>query len=732
MGSAPSKVSVDRNISNGNGHLNTSYMQQERNPFPEPSPEMPRKLFKKQSAEAKKRFQHQMYLAKESPDPTFDISSCELTEIPSSVYSLGKVLQKEVLDVHNNDLDSLSEEIGEISSLCVLNLEKNKLKVLPETVGKLESLQYLNIKSNKLKTVPDSLCNLRSLKKLDISENNIHVLPKELCRLSSLELLVLDSNQMKFPPVDICVAGTESIMKFLCQESGTEYIPPSQKTPMLDSPSKISFNTQTFKAEVSAITETLSQYQLVQEKKKQEQADLEKRLEEEQRSQAELVANANQHKQMLLMKLAQEQDERHNEIMNAHQLKEYERRKLIDTLKSEEQNASRLVEQILMMNEKARKTEALLEAMEQERIEREQLFKVRKEEIDNLRQKEVLIAMENMLQESEMFDELIRNYLSSQQETARKSIRDADQTDGMVSSVLKIKEAEKNLMAEKLLYEETLQKEAFEMLLMQQDAKHQRLTSQIEAIEDELSALSVLEMEQREMRMDTQKNILVEKREALASLLMQLLKEKGYREEELKKRLLEMEEQKLDDQVDYWLVQYQRLMDRKPEALVNKEYQLEHIVIIILERASATEYIPQFARRKITIDTLCQMKMEDFKLMGVREGVRERILAEVALYMKSARGKFEKPSDQKKPPKKIKKGKMVVEEEEEVKPTPSAPPAEIIGRVAPECVVCLNNECNVIFLTCGHVCCCAACAEPITECPLCRGAIKQRIRLSKD
>lgn len=33
---------------------------------------------------------------------------------------------------------------------------------------------------------------------------------------------------------------------------------------------------------------------------------------------------------------------------------------------------------------------------------------------------------------------------------------------------------------------------------------------------------------------------------------------------------MEMEEQRLQDQTDYWLVQYQRLMDRKPQALIDQ------------------------------------------------------------------------------------------------------------------------------------------------------------------
>lgn len=45
---------------------------------------------------------------------------------------------------------------------------------------------------------------------------------------------------------------------------------------------------------------------------------------------------------------------------------------------------------MLEMQEKARKTEELLELMEHERIEEEELFVVRNEELQNLRKQEVL------------------------------------------------------------------------------------------------------------------------------------------------------------------------------------------------------------------------------------------------------------------------------------------------------------------------------------------------------
>lgn len=36
---------------------------------------------------------------------------------------------------------------------------------------------------------------------------------------------------------------------------------------------------------------------------------------------------------------------------------------------------------------------------------------------------------------------------------------------------------------------------------------------------------------------------------------------------------------------------------------------------------------------------------------------------------------------------------------------------------------------DVIFLTCGHVCCCHTCARPVRQCPMCRATISQQVRI---
>lgn len=66
-----------------------------------------------------------------------------------------------------------------------------------------------------------------------------------------------------------------------------------------------------------------------------------------------------------------------------------------------------------------------------------------------------------------------------------------------------------------------------------------------------------------------------------------------------------------------------------------------------------------------------------------------------------------------------------------------------------ECVVCMDMEvrdlkyyiisikscfififqCEIIFVSCGHMCCCVNCSIPLTDCPMCRGVIERKIKV---
>ncbi|XP_062600772.1 putative inhibitor of apoptosis [Saccostrea cucullata] len=44
------------------------------------------------------------------------------------------------------------------------------------------------------------------------------------------------------------------------------------------------------------------------------------------------------------------------------------------------------------------------------------------------------------------------------------------------------------------------------------------------------------------------------------------------------------------------------------------------------------------------------------------------------------------------------------------------------------CKICLDEEVGVLFEPCGHICCCASCAAPLQQCPICRKPIQKSLK----
>ncbi|KAK2150814.1 hypothetical protein LSH36_387g02057 [Paralvinella palmiformis] len=359
----------------------------------------------------------------------------------------------------------------------------------------------------------------------------------------------------------------------------------------------------------------------------------------------------------------------------------------------------------------------------------------------NLRKKEVLDAMQEMLLSNDALSQLIQRYIENKEEITRSAHMIDDDVSGLLKELFNVKSAEQQDLIEHLLKEEKLQKEAFESLQLKKDSKHTRIKAQINMIYQELAGLTAIEREQRRQHQQNQMITLEQKRQALTDLLIQLMNEKESREKQLRQRMLEMEEQREANQTDYWLVQYQRLMDRKPQSLMDMEMRLESAVSNILKSAKAADYISVFARHRITIETMCNLTDEDLKQMGMHElGLRKAVLREIEAYKmgeeEKAAVKQKKLEDWDEEDRFMKspKGEMPIPVEpsapDKSPVIPSSPPLEVIARgINSECVICMDKQSSVLFLTCGHVCSCQECAEPLDDCPMCRGKITQRILL---
>ncbi|KAF1460725.1 E3 ubiquitin-protein ligase LRSAM1, partial [Pygoscelis antarcticus] len=717
---------------------------------------------KKPSDDARKRLEYQMCLAKEAgADDILDISKCELSEVPYGAFATCKVLQKKVLiihtnnltslvpkscsllslitvkvlDLHDNQLASIPADIGQLTSLQVLNLERNLLKCLPQSIGDLAQLQMLNVKGNKLKELPATVSGLRSLRTLDISENMLQELPRVLAHIRTLETLTLDASSMTYPSPDICSAGTESIQQFLCKECGIAYYPPSQYLlPVLESDGGgtsvdgMDRAVHKYLEEESKWQNKFLDYEKRKEKKMQEKLEFERRLNMGQREHALLVQQINSQKDEILQAVREDQMKLEEGLTKHQRYLEEERLKLLQQLKQAEQGIASRIQKLLEDNQRQNQSSDILKSLENDRIRMEQLMAITQEETEHLRRREVASAMQQMLAESYKNKLIQMTYESHRQDLVNQACSSLAEMDQKFQQILAWQQLDQNKAVSQILQQIEMQKAAFQALQLKKDLMHRQIRNQIKLIETELLQLTQLELKRQELDTETLQGVITEQRQALGCLLQQLLKEKKQREEELRQILLEMEAKSETKQENYWLIQYQRLLNQKPLSLKLQEEGLERQLVNLLIELSAEQYVPVFAHHRISLQALSTMTATDLEKIGVMEaGLQCAILKRAQEILAVA--------------KTIPELLKMVDAEVPAAPEPSAPFKEPPSPVVPtapllqwdekksECVVCMEQETQMIFLPCGHVCCCQTCCERLHTCPLCRKDITQRIRI---
>ncbi|XP_053329787.1 E3 ubiquitin-protein ligase LRSAM1 isoform X1 [Spea bombifrons] len=711
----------------------------------------------KQSSEARKRLEYQLCLAKEAgADDILDLSKCELSEIPDGVFSTCRVLQKKVLilhsnfltqlvpkscqildlsalkvlDLHDNKIPSLPDDVGQLTSLRVLNVELNLLRSLPDSIGDLVQLQTLNLKGNKLKTLPRTVGGLRSLRTLDITENRLSALPAALANVRTLEMLSLDTTDMTYPPEAVCVEGTEAVQRYLCTEIGIEYCPPSQYllSVLENTESEVDCVDGTVSAPPRLDTEwqnKFSEYERRKEQKTIEKLEFERRLDLEQREHAQLVQQIGSQKDEILQMVKKEQS-RLDRGLNQHQRRlQSERLQLQEQLKQMERGISCRISNLLQDNRRQKQSVAILKSLEDERIRMEQLMAITQEEADNLRRKEVAAAMQQMLRESYKSRLLQMAYESRRQEMVHQACSSLADMDHKLQQIQAWQQLDHSKAISQILQESEIQKAAFEALQLKKDLMHRQIREQIILIESELMKLTQLEITRQELDTEALQEEISEQRRALSELLQQLLKDKKQREEELRNVLIEMDAKSEANQENYWLIQYQRLLNQKPLSLRLQEEGLEEELVALMKDLAAEKYLPIFAHHRFSLEMLAKMTPADLKKIGVQEvGLQASIIHRAKEIWELRRGKLD-------PAYNVSPEPAEPSAPEPVQPTPepeSVPFTEVTNRSS-ECVVCLEQEAQIVFLGCGHVCCCAPCGDALRICPLCRGEISQRIRI---
>ncbi|XP_061540027.1 leucine-rich repeat-containing protein 40 isoform X2 [Phycodurus eques] len=122
-----------------------------------------------------------------------------LRSLPPEVYGLKRLRS---LTLQHNLLDGLPEELGQLEALAELDASDNRLTELPSGLCRLRRLQKLHLCRNKLARLPDGLALLTDVKLLDCSNNLLSDVPAGLSQMPALEQVYLRHNKLcQFPPL---------------------------------------------------------------------------------------------------------------------------------------------------------------------------------------------------------------------------------------------------------------------------------------------------------------------------------------------------------------------------------------------------------------------------------------------------------------------------------------------------------------------------------------------------
>nr|CAD7586028.1 unnamed protein product [Timema genevievae] len=654
---------------------------------------------KNKCVDYKARLEHKLYLAREDPEPVFDLSDCALKSVPAGIYSLCKVFRKDalylqenqlrslagggslqdlsllqVLDIHSNNFIFLPEDITLLRSLRILNVSSNNLKSLPEALGSLQKLRVLNVSFNNLRAIPSSMGKLCYLHTLDLRGNkSLNTLPNNLCQATGLRDLMVDPTGFVHPPTSVVQMGTVEIIKFLCIELGVGYVSPCE------SPEEGAFASNSSCRANSPDAD--DKEKVFQEQRQLERIALEKELEEHHRRELELQHGVRANKNRVV-----------------------------------ELTADAVISQLLALSEISRDSSQLQHLLEQELKEEERLLNMRQEEYQSLRRKEVLSktdnnhsldklgpkhnGMEALLEEECRREAKLREYEEGRAEATRTLLSQEVETDKQLATLLLSQGQAQSELVGRLQKDEELQRAAVAALLERGDARSWALVHQVAVVESQLASLTALEMERKKLEMNEQIFDLSEKRVALSAMLVDLLSQQADRRRQLLNTLDEMERRRwISDQEkgeksdeDFWLLQYQRLLDSRPYSLVEMERSLDPMLaqhLVVYGAIHCLPFLAQWAGVTLAQD-------------------RAAILEAVNSFLEQLARQLAVPEDS----------------------GASAPTLEAEGTMSvAECAVCLDDTCEVIFVPCGHMCCCIKCAELMGQCPLCRADINQKVRV---
>lgn len=674
------------------------------------------------------KLERKLYVAKESPEPEFDLSDCNLRQIPSGTYSICKVYRKEYIYLHKNDLHSL-EDGGQLSDLYlikVLNISSNKFSYLPsdikylvnvtelyvsdnmlknitDNIQYMENLQILDVSNNKLKSLTPVLGKLKYLRKLNITGNReLTEICPELCFARNLICLELDMEYITFPPVEICQQGTREIMRYLCNKMNVEYSPAAEEIEV--------FSIRTSNSLLDPFAKAHSTTWEEQEASIVAQENKIHKIAKEQR-------------EKFLSKVLQEQLELDSEIAKVHEQRETERQRLIKAIQDDEKEIECLVNNFIQFE--YLKPEIIQQQLAHEQAEHERLLEITKQNYDNVKKSEILKAMEMLLEEDRSIQYSKKHYEDSLNNIKQSMLMQDAEIADKVTDLIKAKDQSRTVLVQQFLEDQDIQKAIVASLLERVDARSWSLNQEISLISSHLARLSVIEQEKKKLHIAYNYNELLNQRVQLVNFLDDLFNQQNKRRKQLIQTVKEMENEKSQTN-DFWLKNYQKLIESAPKTLLDVGKCLDPVFANYLLQEGVIHCLPFLVKFLFSGDVLSNITLEKLKESGVSLSAdRDAIMRAINFYIgiknsENSNANYEQPTSI--------QPSAPIEDVDENNCTGVVNVVEE-STLESECVICMDAKCEVVFIPCGHMCCCKDCGESVEDCPMCRCSIERTIKV---
>lgn len=678
------------------------------------------------------KLERKLYLAKESPESDFDLSDCQLRRLPSGIFSICKVYRKEHLFLNENYLRSLDDggQLSDLYLLALLNLSCNKfshlpsdikylvnlrefyvkdnqLKYIPEEIQYLQNLQILDVSKNRLKKLTPSLGKLKNLRKLNITANDeLNELCPEICLATNLISIELDGENFVYPPPEVVAKTTEEIMQFLCNKLNIEYVAPSGDLEVVVIQSPTFFTNDPF-VRRPTITWEEQEAAITEQENKMHEAAKERR-------------------EKFLTTVIQDQLVLDTEILKVQEARETERQKLLKAIQEDEIEIACLVANFI--ESERLNPEIVQQQLAHEQAEHDRLLEITRQNYDNLRKADVMKAMETLIKEDYYIQHSMKNYENSNKDLKQNMLMEELEGMDKLQEFIKTKDESRSILVGQLLEDHDVQKAIVASLVERTDARSWSLNQEITLISSHLAKLSIIEQEKKKLQLTYNYNEMLHQRTQLVTLLDDLLDQQSIRRKQLIDTLKEMEQNDADKTTDFWLRNYQKLLDSAPKSLLSAGKQLDPQFAIYLLQEGVIHCLPFLVKFLFSEEvSLLNLTSQQLKESGVSLATdREGILRAINYYVGSkSQPSFDPPQKQEEP------SALVETSSEEQLCTGVVSSTDVeSSTMQTECVICMDEKCEVVFIPCGHMCCCQDCAnKELDGCPMCRGSIERKIKV---